>query len=247
MAFCFVPVHYRLLATFLLVIHVVDALVAPSVTYSLHRWRARSQWLSDELSSQCIHGKTAMNMCDMKTESPGDSPAEGSRRSFISSLVALSAAGSAASVSAAPPFAVMSEQLGYFPVTSSSGDTFYVPSRSRRSSSDQAVELARYLQRSGAVMYGAYWCPHCRNQKEIFGKDAWPYVKYVECASQGYGADSAMCLKQGVDGYPEWKFGNGKKGSGELTLDRIAKLSGYKGKFDVNLEEPMPVSSGSCN
>jgi len=175
-----------------------------------------------------------------------EAPTGDSRRLFLSTVAALATVGHASSVNAAPPIAVISEQLGYFPVTSSSGETRYVPSRVRRASSDQAVKLTQHLQRSGAVMYGAFWCPHCRNQKEMFGNEAWSNIKYVECAPQGYGANSAMCLKQGIDGYPEWRFGNGKRGSGELTLDKIAALSGYKGKFDVSLEEPMPISSGSC-
>ena len=33
-------------------------------------------------------------------------------------------------------------------------------------------------------MYGLYWCPHCIEQKEMFG-DAFHYVPYVECAIKG--------------------------------------------------------------
>lgn len=171
-----------------------------------------------------------------------------SRRDVLSSISVLFASTVVAirPTFAAPPFAVISEQLGYFPVTSSSGDTVYVPARARRTSSYQSIELAQHLQRSGAVMYGAYWCPHCRNQKEMFGREAWAFIDYIECAPQGFGSNSAMCLKQGVDGYPEWQFGNGKRGHGEMTLDKIAELSGFTGNFDLHLEEPLPMTSGSC-
>ena len=33
-------------------------------------------------------------------------------------------------------------------------------------------------------MYGLYWCPHCIEQKEMFGA-AFHYVPYVECAIKG--------------------------------------------------------------
>jgi len=85
--------------------------------------------------------------------------------------------------SAAPPFAIMEEELGYFPVTDErSGETVMVPSRVSRASTPQSIELAKYLRETGARMYGAYWCPHCSRQKELFGREAWSYVDYVECA-----------------------------------------------------------------
>lgn len=68
---------------------------------------------------------------------------------------------------AAPPFAIMSEELGYFPVTDEkTGETVMVPARAKRESTDQAIELAKYLQSTKAVMYGTFWCPHCRRQSK---------------------------------------------------------------------------------
>lgn len=48
--------------------------------------------------------------------------------------------------SAAPPIAIIAEELGYFPVTNRHGKTTYVPARVKRSSTDQAVLLAKYLK-----------------------------------------------------------------------------------------------------
>ena len=68
---------------------------------------------------------------------------------------------------AAPPFAIMAEELGYFPVKDEkSGETVMVPAKAKRESTDQAVELAKYLQSTKAVMYGAFWCPHCQRQSK---------------------------------------------------------------------------------
>ena len=41
------------------------------------------------------------------------------------------------------------------------------------------AQLAKHLTEEGAVMYGAYWCPHCSDQKQSFGK-AFKYIQYVE-------------------------------------------------------------------
>ena len=89
------------------------------------------------------------------------------------------------------------------------------------------VKLAKYLTEKGAVMYGAYWCPHCTNQKKSFG-DAFEYVKYVECDPKGQNANPALCQARGVKGYPTWEIG-GKMYEGEFPLSQLAGLVGYTG------------------
>ena len=94
------------------------------------------------------------------------------RTDFLKNMFAASAAlpmltSSPRPSNAAPPFAIMAEELGYFPVTDeASGETVMVPAKAKRSSTDQAVELAKYLQSTKAVMYGAFWCPHCQRQSK---------------------------------------------------------------------------------
>jgi len=165
---------------------------------------------------------------------------------------------------AAPPIAIIAEELGYFPVTNSKGETAYVAKRVQRESSDQAVELARKLRDRGVVMAGTYWCPHTGRQKELLGKRAFEIVPYVECSPRGYGADPAYCVSQGVDGYPTWIFptevesgGNAEKvGSGDVSsyllsgerpLKELADQIGLKG-FRENLEKDVPplVGAGAC-
>lgn len=107
---------------------------------------------------------------------------------------------------AAPPIAIIAEELGYFPVTNRYGDTIYIPANVKRSSSTQSIQLASYLKESGARMFGAYWCPHCQNQKETFGKEAWTKIPYVECSTKGYGYDATKVWKKGIDGFPTWVF-----------------------------------------
>src|SRR5579864_5675304 len=44
--------------------------------------------------------------------------------------------------------------------------------------------FAHCLGAHQARMYGLYWCPHCLEQKEMFG-EAFHYVPYTECAIKG--------------------------------------------------------------
>mmetsp|Transcript_9933 Transcript_9933/g.18111 ORF Transcript_9933/g.18111 Transcript_9933/m.18111 type:complete len:261 (+) Transcript_9933:56-838(+) len=159
---------------------------------------------------------------------------------------------------AAPPFAIMEEEMGYYPMKTSTDETIVmVPSKVKRRSTPQAIALAQYLRAANAKMYGAYWCPHCSRQKELFGAEAWAYLEgsggyvgYVECAPKGYKSQFAACAKEGVEGYPEWKFGNGKSAGGEMELTEIAKASGFLdsegGKFDGSLETSVPSLGGAA-
>jgi hypothetical protein len=65
--------------------------------------------------------------------------------------------------------------------------------------------IAKCLTEKGVIFYGAYWCPHCADQKKIFGDDL-KYIKYVECDPQGENADPAACQKAGITHYPTWSF-----------------------------------------
>ena len=132
------------------------------------------------------------------------------------------------------------------------GETVMFPAKAKRTITDQDIALAKYLQSTNAKMYGAFWCPHCQSQKELFGSKAWKYIDYVECSPKGYKSKISQCVDRGVDGYPTWRFGTGKSQGGEMELIDIAKLSGFldkKGKnaFDATLEGGVaPLGVGSC-
>lgn len=90
------------------------------------------------------------------------------------------------------------------------------------------VPLAEHLTAKGAVMYTAYWCPHCHEQKELFGKEATAKLKIVECAPDGRNSQTDLCRAKNIQGYPSWEI-NGKVDSGVKPLSKLAELSGYKG------------------
>lgn len=83
-----------------------------------------------------------------------------------------------------------------------------------------ADALAQCLAQKNVTMYGAYWCPHCANQKALFGT-AFRYVKYVECTQE-----VDRCNAEGVKGYPTWVFPDGSRAEGETPLATLAQKSG---------------------
>lgn len=66
------------------------------------------------------------------------------------------------------------------------------------SSSSNSIQLAKKLNKLGAKLYGAYWCSHCNNQKQLFGKEAFGVVEYIECDDSGYNSQSALCKSKKV-------------------------------------------------
>lgn len=94
------------------------------------------------------------------------------------------------------------------------------------------VALAEHLTDSGAKMYGAYWCPHCQDQKNLFGKEAYKKIPYIECAEDGRNSQAALCRTvPEVKGYPTWLV-NGQVLEGSQTLETLASASGYEGPTD---------------
>ena len=98
-------------------------------------------------------------------------------------------------------------------------------------SNPATIALAEHLTASGAVMYSAYWCPHCHEQKEMFGKEAAKNLKVVECAPTGQNNEAKLCQSKGIEGFPSWEI-NGELDSGVKQLPDLARLSGYQGPKD---------------
>jgi hypothetical protein len=127
------------------------------------------------------------------------------------SLMAISTTGTAivATGNQTSPATVLVAQVG-LPVTNTSGAA--------------EVALAEHLSKTGAVMYGAYYCRYCHNQKQRFGITAWPKITYVECAGDG----ATACNKANIRVTPTWLI-KGVYYPGELSLFKLAKVSGYNG------------------
>jgi len=82
--------------------------------------------------------------------------------------------------------------------------------------------FATCIAESGATFYGAFWCPHCQNQKAMFGTSA-RLLPYVECSTPDGNSQLPVCNDAGVKGYPTWEFADGSRESGEVSLERLAE------------------------
>jgi uncharacterized membrane protein len=88
--------------------------------------------------------------------------------------------------------------------------------------------LAEHLTEQGAKMYGAYWCPHCHDQKLLFGKEAIAKINYVECAAPNTQVQKPECVAAKIQSYPTWEI-NGQLEKGAQPLEELAELSDYQG------------------
>lgn len=98
-------------------------------------------------------------------------------------------------------------------------------------SGEAEIQLARHLTKIGTKEYVAWWCPHCHEQKQLFGKEAYEEIKHIECDTQGKDPRPDLCQAAGVQGYPTWQI-NGKLYPNVQSLDKLAQISGYQGPRD---------------
>jgi uncharacterized membrane protein/glutaredoxin len=87
--------------------------------------------------------------------------------------------------------------------------------------------LAEHLSERGVLFYGASWCPHCQEQKRLFGASA-SRLPYIECSLGGpTSPQSAACRSAGVQSYPTWVI-DGRAMVGQvMTLAQLADASGF--------------------
>mgnify|MGYP003393073661 FL=1 len=82
--------------------------------------------------------------------------------------------------------------------------------------------FATCIKDSGATFFGAFWCPHCQNQKAMFGSSA-KLLPYKECSTPDGKGQLPVCTDAGVTGYPTWEFADGSREGGEVSLERLAE------------------------
>lgn len=82
--------------------------------------------------------------------------------------------------------------------------------------------FATCIAESGAKFYGAFWCPHCKEQKTLFGKSA-TLLPYIECSTPDGKGVLSICTEAGVEGYPTWVFKDSSVLSGVVTLETLAE------------------------
>ena len=86
-------------------------------------------------------------------------------------------------------------------------------------------DFAKCISSSGAKFYGSSTCPHCEEQKEMFGKSA-QYLPYVECSLPNYGGVTQECQDANISSVPAWKFIDGKEATGRISFEELSAYTG---------------------
>lgn len=100
--------------------------------------------------------------------------------------------------------------------------------------------LATCLKEQGVTFFGAFWCPHCKEQKEAFGNSA-KLLPYVECSNPDGQTQTQACKDAGIEGYPTWEFADGSRLNGVITPDVLADKA--RCSLDGDVLEAMVASS----
>ncbi len=79
--------------------------------------------------------------------------------------------------------------------------------------------FAKCLTDKGAVLYTSTGCPHCQDQKELFG-EALQHVENVDCVT-----DPNVCSENGIRVVPTWIINN-ERYEGVRTLEELGELTG---------------------
>lgn len=95
-------------------------------------------------------------------------------------------------------------------------------SKSDKISSGKYDQFAQCLSTNGAKFYGAFWCPHCQKQKEIFGSSK-KFLPYIECSNLDGKTQTQICIDKGIKSYPTWIFADESVISGEATFEQLSE------------------------
>lgn len=84
--------------------------------------------------------------------------------------------------------------------------------------------FAKCLSENDVKFYGAFWCPHCADQKKSFGSSI-QYVNYIECSTPDGKGQLEICQDANINGYPTWEFPDKSRVEGEVSLVVLAEKS----------------------
>jgi len=65
-------------------------------------------------------------------------------------------------------------------------------------------EFTQCLADKDAIFYGAFWCPHCQEQRRMFGKSV-ELLPYEECSTPDGQGQLQICVDEGIQQYPTWE------------------------------------------
>ena len=86
------------------------------------------------------------------------------------------------------------------------------------------VEFAKRLDAAGAIMYGAAWCQHCTDQKELF-EDGQEFLPFLEVTNPDR-TPNQVGIDAEISSYPTWIFADGTRLTGVQSLEALADAAG---------------------
>jgi hypothetical protein len=87
--------------------------------------------------------------------------------------------------------------------------------------------FAQCLAEKKVTMYGSFLCPHCDDQKKLFGS-SFRYVPYVECSIPGSRQMTFACMGAQIHFTPTWTFANGDRLTGVQPLKTLGEKAGCR-------------------
>ena len=96
-------------------------------------------------------------------------------------------------------------------------------------STEQTIKLAEQLNNVGARFFGAHWCPACKEQMKLFGKQAGRRLNYVECGlPEKYPDQVSQCRDARIQSIPTWTRPGSTRLEGVQSINTLERWSGLK-------------------
>ena len=96
-------------------------------------------------------------------------------------------------------------------------------------STAQTIKLAKQLNQVGARFFGAHWCPACKEQMKLFGKQAGRHLNYVECGLPDKYPDQVnQCRDENIRSIPTWTRPGSARLEGVQSINTLERWSGLR-------------------
>ena len=96
-------------------------------------------------------------------------------------------------------------------------------------STPKTIQLADQLNSVGAKFFGAHWCPACKEQMKLFGKQAGRRLDYVECGlPDKYPDQVSQCRDARIQSIPTWTRPGSTRLEGVQSINTLERWSGLK-------------------
>ncbi|MFN3153329.1 peptidylprolyl isomerase [Bremerella sp.] len=84
--------------------------------------------------------------------------------------------------------------------------------------------LAKAIADSGAIFFGADWCPHCTRQKGLFG-EGYSDLPFVEVTNPNHTLNQTG-IDNNITQLPTWVFADGTRVTGVLEIEELVNYTG---------------------